>query len=474
MDIEYKKEWNHNFLVLNLEESQKVEDYTCQMLLHNQIQGALTCQMQTMDNQKKLCYEITSRQNLETLYENKMMDENIIQTLILSIIQVLEQMEDYLLKGSQLLLLPQYIFQEIETKTIYFCILPYEYDEIQKSFVSLMEYVLTKADHRDEKAVLLSYGVYRKCAVDYYTFTQIKEWLYEQGTTKLTKEELYGESLPENRASRKMKAELPWEEKAEATREEQLDILFEEEQEKARKTPVFVELLKSLLIGGIVFAAVFLLLSSPVKYYITPGIIVGAGVGATVLITVISTLSNRIKKKAKEKETDEFYADKQLEESEDDDNREKSTYKKEKYSYDQEEYPVQEKDQPVNGIERWKEIMEENKDSEETIFLSDFPIRRGAKLKCMEGESMPDIMLNKEVTLIGKLAETVDEVIEIPTISRIHAKIRRQNGKWIIMDMNSRNGTFVNGKELVGDMEVELAEGDEVMFADVKFKYMNL
>lgn len=72
---------------------------------------------------------------------------------------------------------------------------------------------------------------------------------------------------------------------------------------------------------------------------------------------------------------------------------------------------------------------------------------------------MPDIILNKEVTLIGKLAETVDEVIEIPTISRIHAKIRRQNGKWIIMDMNSRNGTFVNGKELVGDMEVELAEG---------------
>ncbi len=41
-----------------------------------------------------------------------------------------------------------------------------------------------------------------------------------------------------------------------------------------------------------------------------------------------------------------------------------------------------------------------------------------------------------------------DTVIEHPTVSRFHAQISRQEGSFVIADLNSNNGTFVNGKRI--------------------------
>jgi pSer/pThr/pTyr-binding forkhead associated (FHA) protein len=53
-------------------------------------------------------------------------------------------------------------------------------------------------------------------------------------------------------------------------------------------------------------------------------------------------------------------------------------------------------------------------------------------------------------------------------ISRIHARvIRRENG-WFLEDLNSRNGTYVNGK-LTAPGGTPLSDGDKVRFADEGF-----
>ena len=80
------------------------------------------------------------------------------------------------------------------------------------------------------------------------------------------------------------------------------------------------------------------------------------------------------------------------------------------------------------------------------------------------------IPLNKELVLIGKLSQAVDGIIDSPAVSRIHAKIKKSETGYYIGDLNSRNGTFVNGRPIAGEDEIKLTSGDEVTFADITYR----
>src|SRR5215216_3375800 len=66
---------------------------------------------------------------------------------------------------------------------------------------------------------------------------------------------------------------------------------------------------------------------------------------------------------------------------------------------------------------------------------------------------------------IGRLPEN-DLSIEDTNLSRRHAMIESVDGSVIISDCGSRNGTFVNGKRVVG--AVELHDGDVLTFGGSK------
>ncbi|MGB9856653.1 MAG: FHA domain-containing protein [Dictyoglomaceae bacterium] len=75
-----------------------------------------------------------------------------------------------------------------------------------------------------------------------------------------------------------------------------------------------------------------------------------------------------------------------------------------------------------------------------------------------------DFKIQKEETKIGRDEEN-DVVLTHPTVSRFHAKIIRDGENYFIEDLNSANGTFVNGikvkKELLNDNDI-LQFGDIV------------
>ena len=65
-----------------------------------------------------------------------------------------------------------------------------------------------------------------------------------------------------------------------------------------------------------------------------------------------------------------------------------------------------------------------------------------------------------------------DAVISLPTVSRIHAKIRKREDDYYLTDMNSRNGTVVNGRLLLPDEEYRLEPEDEVDFAQARYIFL--
>lgn len=81
-----------------------------------------------------------------------------------------------------------------------------------------------------------------------------------------------------------------------------------------------------------------------------------------------------------------------------------------------------------------------------------------------------NIRITKDVFRLGSSSQGNDSVIDSPVVSRYHARIRREGHSYYIEDLNSTNGTFLNGKPLGYHDVVELKLDDTIMFADECYK----
>jgi hypothetical protein len=101
----------------------------------------------------------------------------------------------------------------------------------------------------------------------------------------------------------------------------------------------------------------------------------------------------------------------------------------------------------------------------EVVSASETPtIPLGAFL-IIKGERI--VPLNRAVINIGRAA-TNDLIFEEIQVSREHAQLRAIRGRYVIFDLNSTGGTYVNGAEIT---QHELTPGDLISLADVLLIY---
>jgi pSer/pThr/pTyr-binding forkhead associated (FHA) protein len=89
--------------------------------------------------------------------------------------------------------------------------------------------------------------------------------------------------------------------------------------------------------------------------------------------------------------------------------------------------------------------------------LASFLFRSGD----LKGRRLP---IKVPVVNIGR-GDYNDVVIADPSVSTMHAKLQRREAIWILTDLGSTNGTFVEGERLTG--EVPLSPGTTLKFGDV-------
>lgn len=95
------------------------------------------------------------------------------------------------------------------------------------------------------------------------------------------------------------------------------------------------------------------------------------------------------------------------------------------------------------------------------------PILRG--LYTAEGTKLA--VLNQRLLTIGKKKEEVDCVLEDVSVSRIHARIIKEQEVHYIEDLNATNGTFKNGLRMQPYEKRKLEAGDEIGLGKVILIY---
>lgn len=91
----------------------------------------------------------------------------------------------------------------------------------------------------------------------------------------------------------------------------------------------------------------------------------------------------------------------------------------------------------------------------------------------LEIETGRKFFLETDNTIIGSQKGRVDICLNAPTISRIHAKIICRNNQTFIMDLNSRNGTELDGEILQPEREYLLKEENVLVFAEKRYLYID-
>lgn len=83
-----------------------------------------------------------------------------------------------------------------------------------------------------------------------------------------------------------------------------------------------------------------------------------------------------------------------------------------------------------------------------------------------------DFILDQLVFLIGRDASLVDGVLKSAAAGSVQAKVFQKDGTYYIEDMNSLNGTLVNGELLTYKNAKKLEEGDRITFADISYRFL--
>jgi pSer/pThr/pTyr-binding forkhead associated (FHA) protein len=115
---------------------------------------------------------------------------------------------------------------------------------------------------------------------------------------------------------------------------------------------------------------------------------------------------------------------------------------------------------PAGAGERLKETMHGTPGGGAPV-LGNFLVRAGA----LKGQRL---VVKTPVANIGR-ADYNDLVIPDESVSTTHAKLQRREGVWVLVDLDSTNGTFVDGDRVKG--ESPLAPGATIRFGDVSLVF---
>ncbi len=99
----------------------------------------------------------------------------------------------------------------------------------------------------------------------------------------------------------------------------------------------------------------------------------------------------------------------------------------------------------------------------------------GTYLKLLNDiESIPYLikeyyLLNRDISIGRGFNNEI--VIENPYVSKKHLLIKNDEGKYVAEDLNSSNGSYINGKKLLGSVYLE--SGDIIQIGDLQFEFID-
>ncbi len=114
---------------------------------------------------------------------------------------------------------------------------------------------------------------------------------------------------------------------------------------------------------------------------------------------------------------------------------------------------------------------EDNSAQEKTEILAEILPLVSYKLINVRDENITEIPVDQFPFFIGKLNRGVNLIIEDTSVSRRHARLTREGEDIFLTDLNSTNGTFLNGIKLLENKPYLISDKDKISFSQAKYTW---
>lgn len=407
MQTEYVKSLNCNYERILLDEKPEEKRYQYCIVGRGGIKGLLPCNLRYINGQGYLYYDITSKQNIQQIYSKKSITRDWVKDFLWSFRQVRQELERFLLDAGNILMFPEQVFQDLESRVFSFLYIPYY--EGKNGIKELMDFWVEHIDYDDDLLVNCVYHMYEQMDQngDIYFQKQIFEDAkmleaaqmtevgkattqtaeVREGTARVTQTTEVGEGAARTTETNKM-AEQTAEKRAKVQATEAGDITDSGQAEDERTS---VNPSKRRFFG------IF-------------------------------------------------------------DGRKKDREMRDQYRQNMQEI--------MSGY-AVAEDSAYDEDYGRTIYIEEPAAEREAQRKIETPKGKLVAVIKDPVLTLGKKKGEADIVLEDASVSRLHARITKEKDVFFIEDLNSTNGTFKNGLQLQPYERRELEEGDEIKLGRV-------
>lgn len=162
LKTEYSRGINKSSLLLTPEKDYGAEIDSIEMFRYNQIPYFLNMEPKKKNITLQFCYDITGRRSLGQLLEYKPLDYMMLRRILNSLDQACLQAEDFMMTENDILLEPEFVFVDHSGEQMGYCYLPGNQVDICGQFKTFMEYLLKTLNHKDEQAVQFAYTIYQQ------------------------------------------------------------------------------------------------------------------------------------------------------------------------------------------------------------------------------------------------------------------------------------------------------------------------
>lgn len=466
LSIKYHKDLNHNFLILHSKVKEEEQNYEYKMISGNRIKHLLECKIQYVNEECSFYYEISSKQNLKTLFERKPIGYDEMLRLLENMKGALDELESFLLDSRCLMLMPEHIYMELETKQYFFLYYPCAEEEDKKEGLwEFAQFLVDRVEHEREEAVEMAYKIYESIQDEKFILPHILN-MFRPPVIEAKETNLPHNIVEGREDSDEVNVDI-WQEREEYYGEEIHSNVSQAESMNYLPAVGILSLMCSAAAAGVFSIGYFFTLSVEEKLASMVGMIALVILSAALFLFFIINVCkrrNQWKRKMENRAEGKGVTGQNW--------MRRDSGEKNGLSWNASERGKAER----HGMESESAYMTRaNVAYEEeygnTVFLDTTSYKKENKLYGTNKGNKYHIDLDKLPCTIGKMAGSVDVVIKDSTISRIHAQLTNREGGIYVTDMNSMNGTFKNGLRLEPNETVLIEQGDELRFGRMTFCY---
>lgn len=500
LKISYVNDVNTTYKVIEMGQEHELIDYQVDMIRNNQVDGLLKIDSRFVNNDLHLYYDVTSKQSLEDYMKRIQWGKKETLDFIEQLIQIILKAESYLLDSSSILIDSSNIYLDPQTRRLALVYLPVKMEQSINDLIKafLIQWIVYDASFKKEETdALLSQllNALKDSQFNLKTFQkeignmqihQLSEKKENVPSVAKPKEKKKPESLETFIPDSQPVYQAPVIQKGSA-------IKHQEPKETAITYKTKKRFKKSVLllagISQVLICLVLALFGEKIIAFAGGDSTSFMGLGMLVLViealifrrvfnvnsmeeVKISTSGKKSKRKQKKKNAVQH-----------NDNRVSNSQPQGHDRIVMNKRVVEpvkvEKSAPVqrrisnkvveNETTLLRQEFSQRQDLEETTLLSELTMQ--PYLTFLSNTGMERIDLLKEQFIIGRQQGIVDYVVQENAIGRMHAEISTEHGCYYIKDLNSRNGTFLNGARLIGDQKETLNHGDVIKLANLDFTF---